>query len=79
MEFLRGVRTACDSCRRQPGMRAVIEQFQMRQVRWWVVNGVVVVPIWIVEHLRMHPELWIAADSGSSVAAPAKVAGSSCH
>jgi hypothetical protein len=35
-------------------MRALINQYRMRMPRWWVVNDVIVVPIWIVESLRMN-------------------------
>jgi hypothetical protein len=34
-------------------MRAVTNQYRMRLPRWWVVNNVIVVPMWIVESLRM--------------------------
>jgi hypothetical protein len=37
-------------------MQVVAEQFRMRLPRWWVVQGNVVVPIWIVELLKKHPE-----------------------
>ena len=29
----------------------------LRAPRWWVVDGAVIVPIWIVEKLKKYPEL----------------------
>jgi hypothetical protein len=45
----------CDDCTHQATMQAVTSQFRLRLPRWWVVNNVTVVPIWIVEFIRMHP------------------------
>jgi hypothetical protein len=45
----------CESCVHQSAMRIVAEQFRMRLPRWWVVDGKVVVPIWIVELLKSYP------------------------
>ena len=61
VEFLRGQWNACENCHERAIMRVVMEQFQARQTRWWVVDKVIVVPIWIVEFLKMHPELWSAS------------------
>ena len=44
--------SSCDDCEQQATMRTIANQFRMRLPRWWVVNNVVVVPIWIVELLR---------------------------
>jgi hypothetical protein len=35
-------------------MRVVSEQFRMGVSQWWVVDGVVVVPVWAVEILKTH-------------------------
>jgi hypothetical protein len=43
----------CDDCDHIETMRAVTNQYRMRLPRWWVVNNVIVVPMWIVESLRM--------------------------
>jgi hypothetical protein len=49
--------SACEHCAHQSVIRKLVEQFRMRRPRWWVVDGDVVVPIWIVERLKKHPEL----------------------
>jgi hypothetical protein len=33
-------------------MKIVAEQYHKRRPRWWIVGSTVVVPMWIVEHLR---------------------------
>jgi hypothetical protein len=38
-------------------MRIAADQFRMRLPHWWVVDGTVVVPIWIVELLKSHVEI----------------------
>ncbi len=44
----------CETCSQAKTMRNVVEQFRTRQPHWWVVDGAVVVPIWIVELLKKH-------------------------
>lgn len=46
---------ACASCAHKKVIGTVAEQLRLRQPRWWVVNGRVVVPIWIVERLGVSP------------------------
>jgi hypothetical protein len=46
----------CETCTHQSALRIVVKQFRLRLPRWWVVDGKVVVPIWIVELLKKHPE-----------------------
>ena len=48
---------ACESCADQAVIRAVARQYQRGQPRWWVVNNVVVVPIWLVEMLQRKRDL----------------------
>ena len=44
--------SACEECSNHQVMRVVAKQFQSRESQWWVVDGRVVIPVWIVEHLR---------------------------
>jgi hypothetical protein len=46
--------SACEHCPHQPVMRVLIDKFQRREPRWWVVGGAMIVPIWIVEQLKKH-------------------------
>ena len=46
----------CESCDHHADIRVVATQFRLGQAQWWAVNGRVVVPIWVVEFLRKHPE-----------------------
>jgi hypothetical protein len=52
--ILTGEWAACEGCAHQSVMRVLVEQFQKRAPRWWVVGGTQVVPIWIVESLKKH-------------------------
>ena len=54
--FLKEPPEKCRNCADAPVIRALSEQFKMRTPRWWVVNGIVVVPIWIVERIKQHPK-----------------------
>jgi hypothetical protein len=56
LEVLTNQDSACAGCAQQTVIRTVNEQFQTRQPHWWVVDDVVVVPIWIVELLKSHRE-----------------------
>jgi len=44
----------CSHCASSVVMRVVSEQFRMGVSQWWVVDGVVVVPVWAVELLKTH-------------------------
>jgi hypothetical protein len=48
--------SACKNCKHHTDIRAVATQFLAGLPKWWVVNGRVVVPIWIVEQLKMNLE-----------------------
>ena len=50
-EVLAGNWSACNECRRNEVIRAVSEQHRAGQPRWWLVNNVLAVPIWIVERV----------------------------
>jgi hypothetical protein len=56
MGILKGDWAACDGCAHQSVVRVLVEQFQKRAPRWWVVGGTQVVPIWIVEYLKRRRE-----------------------
>jgi hypothetical protein len=56
VEFLHDPPAKCKACDSAAVMRAVSEQFTMRTPHWWVANGVVVVPIWIVELIKQRPK-----------------------
>ena len=47
----------CEHCAHQAIMHVVADQFRMGMPQWWVVDGAVVVPIWIVELFKNHREL----------------------
>ena len=48
-ELLSGKWQGCEDCPRAKTISVMVRQYQMRLPRWWVVDGAVVVPIWIVE------------------------------
>ena len=47
----------CEGCTNGDVLEVLIKQFRLRAPRWWVVDGAVIVPIWIVEKLKKYPEL----------------------
>jgi hypothetical protein len=57
--ILRGEWSACETCAHHVAMNVLIDQFRNRRPQWWVVDGAVVVPIWIVESLKKNRELEI--------------------
>lgn len=52
LSFLNDEWSACEGCTQKEVMRVLARQFRSRQPQWWVVDGRVVIPIWIVERLR---------------------------
>jgi len=44
----------CADCANSAMMRTVCEQFQMRVPHWWLVDGTLAVPIWVVELVNNH-------------------------
>jgi hypothetical protein len=38
-------------------MRVVCEQYRMRSPHWWLVDGALAVPIWVVELINKHVEI----------------------
>ena len=42
----------CEDCDQKPVIRALTQQYEMSQPRWWVVNNTQVVPIWVVDALK---------------------------
>jgi hypothetical protein len=57
LEVLNNPPKQCMTCIQSPIMRIAADQFRMRLPHWWVVDGTVVVPIWIVELLKSHVEI----------------------
>jgi hypothetical protein len=56
-EILNNQLGACAGCADQAVINAVVRQYQRGQPRWWVVNNIIVVPIWVVELLRQKRAL----------------------
>jgi hypothetical protein len=54
--ILKSAHDVCENCDHHSDIRAVVMQFRVGQARWWIVNDRVVVPIWVVEFLKKHPE-----------------------
>jgi hypothetical protein len=44
----------CANCSDAAVLRVVCEQYQMRTPHWWLVDGALAVPIWVVELLNHH-------------------------
>ncbi len=42
----------CEGCEQQPVFRMLAQQYELNQPRWWVINGVHVVPIWVVDVVK---------------------------
>jgi hypothetical protein len=47
----------CASCSESGVMRVVCEQYRMRSPHWWLVDGALAVPIWVVELINKHVEI----------------------
>ena len=52
LSFFNDEWSACEGCTHKEVMRVLARQLRSRQPQWWVVDGRVVIPIWIVERLR---------------------------
>lgn len=50
--LLKGQLQPCRDCRQRKIIDTMVKQFKSKQPRWWIVNGAVVVPIWVLERLR---------------------------
>lgn len=55
LKFLRGERQVCARCPRKATIDAAARQFKSRHRNWWVVGGILAVPVWIKEQLRNPP------------------------
>jgi len=55
LKFLHGERQACANCPRKATIAAAARQFNSRSRNWWVVEGMLAVPVWIKEQLRNPP------------------------
>jgi hypothetical protein len=53
-KVLAGQWTACNECPRSATILTVSEQHRSGQSRWWMVNNVLAVPIWIVERVARY-------------------------
>lgn len=52
LKFLKGERQPCPQCPEKTKIEIVTRQFQSNSAKWWVVNGVAVVPVWIKEQVH---------------------------
>ena len=52
LKFLHGERQVCPQCPRKATIEVAARQFNSRCLNWWVVEGVVAIPVWIKEQLR---------------------------
>ena len=46
--------SVCAGCGQAGMMQIVADQYHKRRPRWWIVDSTVVVPMWIVEYLRIR-------------------------
>lgn len=53
LKLLNDEGTQCNSCAYEPVIRTVTRQFRWQVPQWGVVNGEVVLPVWIVERLQL--------------------------
>jgi hypothetical protein len=44
--------TECKGCPHENIMRVMIQQYRSRRPSWWVVDGIVTVPVWVQERLQ---------------------------
>ncbi len=51
-EILRKRFSPCEGCEQQQVIHMLARQYELNQPRWWVINGVHVVPIWVVDIVR---------------------------
>ena len=54
LQLLNDGKSVCATCAHGKVLRIAAAQFRSRHPKWWIVDGVVVVPIWIVEYARRH-------------------------
>jgi hypothetical protein len=47
----------CAACSDAAVLRVVCDQYQMGSSHWWLVDGALAVPIWVVELLNNHVEV----------------------
>jgi hypothetical protein len=52
IEILLNQPSQCKNCAHQDVIRVVANKFRTRLHKWWVINGTVIVPIWIVESIK---------------------------
>jgi len=53
-EVLSPTFSTCDHCTHKSVMHSLKNQYQWRLPRWWVVDGAVVIPMWMVELLKIR-------------------------
>ena len=63
-EAVRGRWRARESCAHLPLMGVAIEQLRKGLPSWWVVGGVVIVPIWAVELIKKRTRLLTGPAAG---------------
>ena len=52
LKFLQGERQVCAHCPLRETIEVAARQYNARSLNWWVVKGVVAIPVWIKEQLR---------------------------
>jgi hypothetical protein len=52
LKFLQGERQVCAHCPLRETIEVAARQYSARTLNWWVVKGVVAIPVWIKEQLR---------------------------
>jgi len=55
LRFLHGEREVCAHCPRKATIDVAARQFNSRCRNWWVVEGILAIPVWIKEQLRNPP------------------------
>lgn len=57
LAILNSTPVKCANCSDAAVLRVVCEQYQMRAPHWWLVDGALAVPIWVVELLNHHVDV----------------------
>lgn len=52
LKFLRGEAQTCGGCPRKATIEQVTRQYKAKSSNWWVVKGVIAIPVWIKERLH---------------------------
>ena len=52
LKALKGKQDTCEDCPNKKALEVVSLQYKSHHPQWWVVDGKVVIPIWVQERLR---------------------------